>query len=224
MAVTNILVELPVGYPDAPLVLLAHGAGAPMDSDFMEHMTALLRAGGVGVARFEFQYMAMRRHTATRRPPPKAASLAAEYRAVLSTLRARHPEALILIGGKSMGGRIASMIADEAFTAGSISACVCLGYPFHPARQPETVRTAHLTELACPALIVQGERDALGNRRDVAGYRLSPALSIAWITDGDHDLSPRKKSGLTHADNLVAAAAAITQFVMSAKPSRTSRR
>ena len=108
-----------------------------------------------------------------------------------------------------MGGRMASLIADERAVAG----LVCLGYPFHPPGRPDKLRTEHLRGLVTPTLILQGERDALGNREDVAGYDLSKAITVHWLGDGDHDLKPRKKSGRTHDENLSEAIAAIGKFV-----------
>jgi hypothetical protein len=104
---------------------------------------------------------------------------------------------------------------------GLVSGLVCLGYPFHPPEKPDQLRTAHLGELACPTLIVQGERDPFGTREEIAGYRLSKAIGVYWATDGDHDLKPRKSSGATHAGNLAAAADAIAAF--SAGLSNTTR-
>ena len=196
-----------------PLLLLAHGAGAPMDTQFLQDVTARLVARGVGVARFEFAYMAMRRHSAPRRPPPKVASLAGEFHAAMAAVQARYPDAPLWIGGKSMGGRVASMIADTAFAAGRIEGCVCVGYPFHPANKPDKLRTAHLTAMRCPTLILQGDRDPLGNRCDVTSYELSPAIVVHWVGDGDHDLRPRKASGQTLDGNLAAAADRIAAFI-----------
>jgi len=115
----------------------------------------------------------------------------------------------LFIGGKSMGGRIASMVADEAEIAG----LVCLGYPFHPPGKPEKLRTAHLERLATPALFVQGTRDPFGTREEVAGYRLSPAIGFHWSEDGDHSLKPRKSSGRTTELSLDEAVAAIAGFL-----------
>lgn len=182
------------GPPDSPLtVVLAHGAGAPMDSDFMNHVAAGL-AEQVAVVRFEFPYMHRRRTTGKRAGPGSALRLLDFYRDVIATLG--DPGRLI-IGGKSMGGRIASMIADDCGVAGLI----CLGYPFHPAGKPDRLRTAHLAALATPALILQGERDPMGRREEVAGYTLSPAITVSWLPDGDHSLKPRKASGHTEAGN-----------------------
>ncbi len=118
----------------------------------------------------------------------------------------------LIIGGKSMGGRVASMLADELFNAGTIAGLVCLGYPFHPPNTPQNLRTAHLERLACPTLIVQGERDPFGTRAEVQPLPLSPAIAIHWIGDGDHDLGPRGASGFTRKGNLAAAAEAIQAF------------
>ncbi len=184
------------GPEDAPLtLLLAHGAGGAMDSPAMEAMTSVLAAERLRVARFEFSYMAARRK-GTRRPPPKAETLIPEYRAAIAALGATNT---LIIGGKSMGGRIASMLADEVGPAGLL----CLGYPFHPMGKPQQTRTAHLEHLTTPTLIIQGTRDAFGTREEVAGYRLAPAIKIIWMEDGDHDLRPRKSiSGFTMRDHL----------------------
>ena len=115
----------------------------------------------------------------------------------------------LVIGGKSMGGRMASLIADEAGVAG----LVCLGYPFHPPGRPEKTRTAHLESLRTPALIVQGTRDTLGNREDVGRYTLSDAIGLTWLEDGDHSFKPRKASGLTEAENWAAGIAAVADFM-----------
>lgn len=184
-----------------------------MDSDFLEQMTTRLAARGVTVARFEFGYMAARRADGKRRPPPKMPALKGEFRGALATLKKRMPGATIFIGGKSMGGRVASMIAASLFDAQFISGCVCLGYPFHPAGRPEVVRTAHLTVLACPTLIVQGVRDSLGCKTEVEAMTLAKTVSLRWINDGDHDLRPRVASGHTWPANLDAAADAVTRFM-----------
>ena len=177
-------------------ILLAHGAGAPMDSQSMSATARALADAGFRVARFEFDYMASRRTSSSRKPPPRAETLKPEYVAAIAALKARGP---LIIGGKSMGGRVASMIADEQHAAGLL----CLGYPFHPVGKPTQLRTAHLAELKTPALIVQGTRDPFGTQGEVATYKLSKAISILWLEDGDHDLRPRKAvSGFSMADHL----------------------
>jgi predicted alpha/beta-hydrolase family hydrolase len=185
-------------------LLLAHGAGAPMDSDWMNAMAGKLAGRGIRIARFEFAYMAARR-SGQRKPPPRAETLLDEYRAAVASLE---PSGRFLIGGKSLGGRVASMVADELFSAGRIAGLVCLGYPFHPPGSPEKLRTAHLENLGCPALICQGTRDPFGSENEVAAYPLSKSISIRW-SPGDHDMKPRKADGLKLGDNLTAVAEAV---------------
>ena len=180
-------------------ILLAHGAGAPMDSASLTASAKALAVTGLRVARFEFAYMASRRTMATKRPPPRAETLKPEYMAAVDALDAKTP---LIIGGKSMGGRVASMVADELYGAGRIAGLLCLGYPFHPIGKPNQLRTAHLATLKTPTLIVQGTRDPFGTREEVATYRLSTSIELLWLEDGDHDLKPRKAvSGFTAADH-----------------------
>ena len=186
-------------------IVLAHGAGAGMESEFMDVIAVGLADHGLRAARFEFPYMIKRRDDGKRRPPDRAPVLLQSYLDVAAELG---PENLI-IGGKSMGGRIASMIADEAGVAG----LVCLGYPFHPPGKPDKLRTEHLAGLKTPALILQGERDPFGKREEVAGYTLSKSISVAFLPDGDHDLKPRKASGRTRAENRAEAVDRIADFV-----------
>lgn len=181
-------------------ILLAHGAGAPMDSASMTAVTEALAKSGFRVARFEFDYMAARRTSDSRKPPPRAEMLNPEYKAAIIDLAATGP---LIIGGKSMGGRVASMIADDLHRDGVIAGLLCLGYPFHPPGKPENLRTAHLENLATPALICQGTRDEFGTREEVSAYALSDQIQLLWLEDGDHDLKPRKKlSGFSAADHL----------------------
>lgn len=196
---------------DRPIarLLLAHGAGASMDSAFMNLMADLLVTRSISVVRFEFPYMAARREVGKKRPAPKAETLMDSYRAAIA---AAPGDAPLMIGGKSMGGRVASMVADEAFASGRIKGLVCLGYPFHPPNTPATMRTAHLIDLKCPALIVQGERDPFGTRAEVEALTLSPAIAYEWLGDGDHDFGPRGASGYTRKGNLNAAADAVAAF------------
>jgi uncharacterized protein len=190
-------------------VLLAHGAGAPMDSPFMTQMTALLVDRGLCVIRFEFPYMASRRRTGKKKPAPKAETLMPAYRDAVAALP---PGGTIIIGGKSMGGRIASLVADELHAAGQTAGLVCIGYPFHPPGMPEKLRTAHLETLSTPALIIQGERDPFGTRLEIEAMKFPKSIEFTWIGDGDHDLGPRGGHGFTRKGNLSAAAGAIAAF------------
>jgi predicted alpha/beta-hydrolase family hydrolase len=182
------------------MILLAHGAGGPMDTAVMTAAAKALADAGFRVARFEFDYMAARRSSAGRKPPPRAEKLCPEYLAAIDTLEVKGP---LIVGGKSMGGRVASMIADDLYAAGRIAGLLCLGYPFHPPGKPEQPRTAHLAGMTTPALIAQGTRDPFGSREEVSGYALSKTIEVLWLEDGDHDLRPRKSvSGFSAADHL----------------------
>jgi len=195
-------------------LLLAHGAGAPMTSPFLERVCGLLAERGVATARFEFAYMAQRREGGKRRPPPRAERLIGEYETAVRdfTARAANGTMPLLIGGKSLGGRVATMCAERLFTEGLISGVAVLGYPFHSPGRTDEPRIAHLATIEVPVLIVQGERDPFGNRSDVAGYGLSPSIQLAWAKDGDHDLGPRGGQGVTRTQNLEMAADAIVRF------------
>lgn len=200
------------GPDDGPVLVLAHGAGAPMDSEWMNRMADLLADRGIRVVRFEFGYMSGRR-TGTRRPAPKAETVMDEYRDVVGRVLAITGRPVV-IGGKSMGGRVASMVVDDLEESGRTAGLVCFGYPFHPPGAPERLRTAHLEQLVAPALICQGTRDPFGSEADVAGYSLSPAIELFWLPDGDHELAPRVRiSGRTRAENLAAAADRASRFV-----------
>lgn len=189
-------------------IVLAHGAGAPMDSPFLARVAAGLAGAGLRVVRFEFPYMAARR--AGRRPPPDRQPVLIEtWRSVIAALGGGRS---LVIGGKSLGGRIASLVADEAGVRG----LVCLGYPFHPPGKPERLRVAHLERLRTPTLVLQGTRDPLGSREDVAGYALSPAIRIVWLEDGDHSFKPRARSGRTEAEHLEQATREVASFVAGA--------
>ncbi|ASP20363.1 alpha/beta hydrolase [Antarctobacter heliothermus] len=177
------------GEPGCPTVLLAHGACAPMDTPWMHSIIKGLAVRGFRVVRFEFAYMAARRTGGTKRPPPKIELLQAEFRAAIASLSHDGP---LIIGGKSMGGRVASLISDDLHAAGRISGLLCLGYPFHPRGKPETRRTEHLADLRAPTLICQGTRDPFGTREEVSSYNLSDRIVLKWVEDGDHDLKTRK--------------------------------
>jgi uncharacterized protein len=181
-------------------ILLAHGAGSPMDSASMTANAKALTDFGFRVARFEFDYMAGRRASAARKPPPRAEKLGLEYIVAIDALDAKAP---LIIGGKSMGGRVASLVADELYVSRRIGGLLCLGYPFHPLGKPDQLRTGHLTSLKTPTLIAQGTRDQFGSREEVLTYKLSKNIEVLWLEDGDHELKPRKSlSGFSAADHL----------------------
>jgi len=181
-------------------LILAHGAGGAMDAEFMNVVCAGIAAAGVHVLRFEFPYMAQRRATGKTRPPDREPILLDTWREVVRSVES----ARLFIGGKSMGGRMASMVADELEVAGLI----CLGYPFHPPGKPEKLRTVHLEGLRTRTLIVQGANDAFGTREDIAGYSLSPQIAFHWIERGNHDLRAAGQPKRQGWDEAVAAAVA----------------
>jgi predicted alpha/beta-hydrolase family hydrolase len=196
--------------PDAAeqVYVFAHGAGGAMDTPFMSTVARELGERGIRVVRFEFPYMAARRTGGKRGAPDREPVLLNTWREVAAQLGGG-PR--LFIGGKSMGGRMATLVADELKVRGA----VVFGYPFHPPGQPNKLRTAHLESMSTPMLVLQGERDVFGSRDDVAGYRLSPQIRIEWIPDGDHSLKPRAKSGTTERENLLHAVAAAAAFMTS---------
>ena len=188
-----------------PPLVLAHGAGAGMQSPFMAAFAEGLADRGISVIRFEFPYMQEMTESGRRRPPNTAKVLEQYWRDVIAEVGP------CAIGGKSLGGRIASLVADDCRVPG----LVCLGYPFHPPGKPEKTRTEHLKALKTPTLICQGTRDPFGTRDDVATYSLSPAIEVFWLEDGNHSLEPRRSSGRTVEDNWGAAMDHIAAFLES---------
>jgi hypothetical protein len=199
------LVDEPKGKASPLTVVLAHGAGAAMDSPFMNDIGRELSALSFRVVRFEFPYMQEYRKTRKRGRPDAPGVLEETWVRVVQQLGA--PSRLV-IGGKSMGGRIASMVADRL----SVKGLVCLGYPFHPAGRPTTLRVAHLKGLQTPTLILQGDRDTLGNREEIAGYVFSAAIRVVFLVDGDHSFKPRKSSGRTPEQNFRQAVDEVASF------------
>ncbi|MDX2307701.1 MAG: alpha/beta fold hydrolase [Hyphomicrobium sp.] len=203
---------MPIGPRNAGRhLLLAHGAGASTASPFLVALAQALADQGITVWPFDFAYMRSARTTGKRRPPPKIPLLEVEYRVALEVVRqVIPPDAILVAGGKSMGGRIATLVAADASHDGLIHGVVAFGYPFHRPGKPETARTAHLAALATPLLIVQGSRDPFGDRDDVAGYTLSPGITMSWIEGGDHDLGWRPGRPLTIFDTV---ARNVTTFI-----------
>jgi predicted alpha/beta-hydrolase family hydrolase len=193
------------GDKGAPAFVFAHGAGAAMDSEFMNIIAEGLAEKGIQVIRFEFPYMQVQRVTNKRRPPDRQPRLLEHFQVVLDELDIANP----IIGGKSMGGRMATLLAAERDVPG----VVVLGYPFHALGKPEKVRVDHFCQLKSPVLICQGERDSMGTQAEVAQYRLPKAIDIEWFSDGDHDLKPRKSSGLLHESHLTYAIDKVSQFI-----------
>jgi predicted alpha/beta-hydrolase family hydrolase len=189
-------------------VILAHGAGAPMDTAFMTFFAEGLAAAKHRVARFEFPYMAGRRKDGKKRPPDREPVLLATWREAIAEIGGP-----VVIGGKSMGGRMASLIAAAPDCPKEVQGLLCLGYPFYGAGRKDKPRIAHLTSLKVPTLICQGERDPMGDKESVTGLKLSRAVKIHWSADGNHDLAPRKASGHTTEGNWQGALDAAVSFL-----------
>lgn len=198
----GLLVDGPTSRPG---IVLAHGAGAPMDSPFLETFAAGLAERGLRVVRFEFPYMRRRRASGRRGAPDREPVLRRAWEEVAEALGGG---AELVIGGKSLGGRMAACVADALGVRG----LVCLGFPFHPPGRPERTRTAALERMRTPTLIVQGTRDAFGKPEEVKGYRLSPQVRVHWLADGDHSFKPRVRSGRTLQQNLDEAISVVAAF------------
>lgn len=201
------------GPENGPLFVFSHGAGAPANSDFMQQVAEGLAGEGIRVARFNFPYMTKRLEDGKRRPPDRQPKLLAHFADVLQDLG--QP---VVIGGKSMGGRMASLLAanvdDTAVgVLAQIKGCACLGYPFHPNGKPEKLRIDHFAAIAAPTLIIQGSRDSMGTREEVAGYELPETLQWQWLEDGNHDLKPRVASGFTHDQHLATTIQVLAAFI-----------
>lgn len=194
------------GPADGSLFLFAHGAGGAMDTAFMTEVARLMGERGVHVVRFEFPYMAARREGGRRGAPDRQPVLLDTWRRLIEEHGGGEN---VAIGGKSMGGRMASLVADEM----NVRALVCFGYPFHPPGKPSQLRTAHLESLRTPTLIVQGTRDPFGTREEVATCKLAPSIRIEWLEDGDHSFKPRKASGFSEAGHVARAAEMAATFV-----------
>lgn len=193
------------GDNNAPMFIFAHGAGAGMDHEFMQAVAAGLAAKGIKVVRFNFPYMVKRAEDGKKRPPDRAPKLLEAYQAII----AEHASSPVVIGGKSMGGRMASLLAQDSSVAG----VACLGFPFHPPGKPENYKGAHLAELSTPALILQGERDTFGKKEEFADFALSDSIKVEFIPDGDHSFKPRKRSGFTEQQNIALAVDHLAQFI-----------
>jgi len=171
-------------------LILGHGAGAGQTSGFIVEFAAALAARGIDIVTFNFLYA---EHG--RRVPDPNARLEACFRAVIEAVRRRN-SATLAIGGKSMGGRIASQVA--AGDAGELAGLVFLGYPLHPPGKPERLRTAHLHDVRAPMLFVQGSRDAFGTPSELQPIitRIEPPADLYVVEGGDHSFRIPKHAGV----------------------------
>jgi uncharacterized protein len=194
-------------------VLLAHGAAAPMDCPFMAAIADGLAQKGWRVVRFELPYMARIRETGRRQGPDRMPVLQEAFRQQVRLEKTEQPGQPVFIGGKSMGGRVASLLVDELAASDGVLGCICLGYPFHPPGKHLQLRTDHLAALRTPTLILQGERDSFGRREEVETYNLSPQVQLRWIPSGDHSFKPTRSSVLIEEENFGQAVALGDQFM-----------
>ncbi len=205
------------------VLLLAHGAGAPMDSPFMSDVAEQVAKSGIRCLRFEFPYMVQRRQEGTKRPPDRQPKLLECFRKAVHKAVESSPEnATLFIGGKSMGGRMATLLIAEYAKCEEdpvpkISGVVCLGYPFHPPGKPEKRRVDHFPDIPCPVLICQGERDAFGTADEIGKLSFPKHFQTVWLPDGNHDLAPRKKSGYTKEGNMSTTIAEMVRFLTSSQ-------
>ncbi len=191
------ILERPQAGERESVVLLAHGAGANMSSEFMESMSTLLVERGFAVLRFDYPYMKRARELGRRQPPNRRDMLERAHRAAIGELAKRAPDRRILLAGKSMGGRMGSYLAAEDTDGGLAAGLIFLGYPLHPRKQPEKLRCDHFPILAVPALFLQGTRDDLCDlallEKALASYAGSVSLEI--IEAADHGFDVLKRSG-----------------------------
>lgn len=195
-------------------VLLAHGAGADLDAGPLRAIATALSAAGVPSLRFNFPY-----RDAGRRAPDRAPVLAAAVRDAAGRLAKRTllpPERLVL-GGRSMGGRICSMVvgAEPGEDPRPALGLLLLGYPLHPAGRAERPRVEHFPRLRVPCLFVSGTRDALAGRDELvrATEAIKGRVRFHWLDTADHGYLPLKSSGQTLDDVLTDAARVAVQWV-----------
>ncbi len=193
------------GPENGPLFVFAHGAGAGMEHDFMTAVAKGLVEQGIRVVRFNFPYMVKRSEDGKKRPPDRAPKLLEAYSEAIDHF-ASSP---VVIGGKSMGGRMASLLAEHELVAG----IACLGFPFHPPGKPEKFKGDHLASIDKPTLILQGERDTFGKREEFDEFVFSQQVKVSFLPDGDHSFKPRKSSGHTEAGNIALAVEQLSAFI-----------
>lgn len=199
--------------PPVATLLLAHGAGAAMDSTFMNKLAAALASQGIAAARFEVAYMAGRRTGGPKKPPPRADKLIAEFQTALQSVLSQSDSPL-LIGGKSMGGRVAAMLAGGGSLPGRAKGVACFGYPFHPTGKADAEwRLQPLQDAKRPVLVLQGDRDPFGSKAELDEVTLPAHVSLTYLEDGNHDFGPRGKSPATLDGNIKLAAEAVRAFV-----------
>jgi uncharacterized protein len=177
-----------------PLLVLAHGAGGDMNAAFMARAASGLAARGIDVLRFNFVYSERGKKT-----PDRAPVLEETYRDVVARARAELSPARLFVGGKSMGGRIASQVVAGGLDTDGL---VFLGYPLHAPGRPDRLRTEHLADITVPMLFVEGTRDPFCplETLEKALAELRGPTKVTVIDDGDHSFKVRKSSGRSTTD------------------------
>jgi len=202
-------------------LVLAHGAGAGQRSPFMSGFAEAMRSRGVTTVTFDFPYMQQ-----GRRVPDRAPVLERAWRAVLAHVRSTlAPPARLVIGGKSMGGRMAShVLGDAADRLEGIVGLVLLGYPLHPPGQPDRLRDAHLPALETPTLVVQGEHDTFGTEDEVRRAFAKAPAPVAWliVPGGDHSFKVPRSAGTSQADVLRGVHDTVATWVLARTASATT--
>lgn len=195
--------------------IFAHGAGAGMDHEFMTMFAQKLAAKNIRVLRFEFPYMTKRREQGTKTPPNRQPQLIDAFNRMID---AAELPGRIIIGGKSMGGRIASLVAEDATKTYHIQGLICLGFPFYApkkTREPAFSRGEHLHHISLPTLIIQGERDHFGKAEELQAMPFSSQVQVRFVDDGDHSFKPRVKSGFTLEQNINKAVDLMADFILA---------
>ena len=203
-----------INAPDNPkaTLLLAHGAGAGIDTPFMTTIAEGIAGFDITVIRFEFPYMTKARTLGKKQPPNANAVLEQAYQTQIQSSIGLLP---LFIGGKSMGGRIASQIADDQ----PICGCICLGYPFHPPGNPAKLRTAHLQQISTPVCILQGTRDPFGHKEEIIHYSLSSKVEMHFLEHGNHSFATRKKDPCRTEELLQQSSEIAAHFILKHLPS-----
>ncbi|RLV59904.1 alpha/beta fold hydrolase [Parashewanella curva] len=192
------------------LVLFAHGAGAGMDSEFMQEFAENLAKRNCRVIRFNFAYMQANKDDGKKRPPERMPRLLSHFETVLKQVIEEHQPKRVFLMGKSMGGRVAAILSEALEIP--VLGIICVGYPFIPIKGGNP-RLEPLQGASHPVCIIQGERDRFGNRQQVAEWDLPENVEVQWVNDGDHSLQPRKMSGYTWEQNLKQAIDYCEQFI-----------
>jgi hypothetical protein len=206
MKFDNILINGPKEAKN--ILLFAHGAGASMDSKFMNTISNGLNKNGIMTVRFEFPYM-LKRRLGKNSFPDKVTVLCDFYKDLYFKIKKDNLDRNIWLGGKSMGGRVSTIISKSL----PVSGVVVFGYPFHPINKIDQLRLESLQLSGPPILIIQGTRDKFGNIDQVKGYKICNNNTIFWLEGGDHSYHTLKKYHISTEDNIIKAYNKASSFI-----------